>query len=87
MKQYSNLKIIGMHGICKGERDEIDLPDELELSGYITNQGCLYCIKEKNKSTPCLFSSNFYNRQELKIYVQKWKRKQKLLKIENTFFI
>jgi hypothetical protein len=87
MKQYSNLKIIGMHGICKGERDEIDLPDELELSGYITNQGCLYCIKEKNTKCAGLFPSDLYTKKELKTYIQKWKRKQKLLKIENTFFI
>ena len=69
---------------------DIDVPEDLTLSGYMTSDGLRFCITKKLETkiidlgvnvqswTGSLFGSQFFTEDEVKTYIIQYKRKCKL---------
>lgn len=74
-----SIKIVGAFGTFGVFEDK---PENLEISGYLTNKGLRYSIYDKNSKYRMF--PNFLTEEQAKNYIRIYNRKQKLTQINAT---
>lgn len=76
------LRIIGMFG---DTINQYKAPENLRINGYFTNLGARYTVIDTDLKLPegiANFSFDFLTEEQLKTYINNYKRKQKLEKLK-----
>lgn len=77
-----SLKIFGLFGTSNIHRKRMNLPENFKITGYITNLGQRFSVNLNDESGFFMSESGFLTEDELKIYIKKYQRKEKLEKIK-----
>lgn len=71
----SGLKIFGILSMCKSEMNRLGIPDNMFITGYLTNQGKLYSFSTRGYHS---LTDELYTEKELGRHFKTYNRREKL---------